>query len=347
MTFLKHKKIPAFEIAVFLRQLSTLISAGIPIIQSYSILAKSQHNKSTAQLIEHIKLDLLNGNSLFNSIYKQVDYFGNLTCQLIKIGELTGKLDAMLSLAAKHHESHQAFKKRVQQALLYPCIISATALFITIAMFLFVIPRFAELFQNTNIQLPTLTIFIFKTAAFLSKHTWTLFIPFILIPCWLFHTHYNHSHKKSIFYSLPLISSILQRISLANFSRHLALTISAGIPITDALSMLAQAPLQTEFAKAINKVRLKISTGLTLHHAMLGLPSFPILLVQMTKIGEESGMLDNMLNKFADFIEADISQLLLQINQLLEPLIMLVLGVLIGGLVIGMYLPIFNLGSAI
>lgn len=341
-TLLKQKsRITSFDITIFLRQFATLLTAGIPILRCCEMLEKSQVKISMRVLIYSIKRELLSGKDLYSSLYYHQQYFDALTCQLIKIGEHTGKLDITLQMIADEHEKQLAFVKRIKQALFYPCIISVMALVITTSMFLFVIPRFAELFTDTHVPLPTLTLWLFSLSLMLKKHCILLFLPAIFILLILI--------KKNIllryFSKLPLIHPFLQKIILARFARHLAMTFSAGIPVMSALKLMMHSHTSMEFTQAIIHLRTRMNTGLQLHQAMQTLPYFPDLMVQMVKMGEESGSLDTLLIKIADFFESDIEQLVSQFSQLLEPLIMLILGVLIGGLIIGMYLPIFKLGS--
>lgn len=346
--FKLKQQITAFDIIVFLRQLATLLTAGVPIIQSCDMLANSQEKSALRLLIHAIKRDISAGKQLAQSLQAHPHCFDNLTCQLIKIGEHTGRLDTALETVAAYQEKNWAFKNRLQQALFYPCVISITALAVTVCMLVFVIPRFADLFQATHTTLPLVTMWVFWLAHTLKQHglllgSTTLLALMLLIramrmPSW-------RQCQQKLLTTLPLIRSCWQKIILARFARHLALTYTAGIPINDALTLTAQIAGHAEFAANVAKLSSKVRSGLQLHQAMLALPAFPALMIQMVKIGEESGMLAQMLHKVADFFESDVDLLLAKFCQLLEPLILLVQGVLIGGLVLAMYLPIFKLGS--
>ena len=342
------QRITSFSIAIFFRQFATLITAGIPLMQSCDILEKSQELPRLRLLIHTIKRDISSGKTLSHSFSRHPNYFNELLCQLVRIGEHTGRLDLMLSMIALHLEKNQAFKQRVKQALFYPCIIALTGIGVTISMFIFVIPRFAELFETSDTTLPTLTIFIF----YLSKHlsTYLTIFLFIFLPMIaLFYKTKPFIHLRNVMrqrvQTLPIINTIRQKILLARFAKNLSVIFAAGIPIIDGLKLSANACNDKTFAHTLFQVRNQISTGLQLHHAMANFPIFPVLMIQMTKIGEQSGMLAPMLEKMTDFYETDIDQLLSRLGHLVEPLIMIILGVLIGGLVIGMYLPIFQLGN--
>lgn len=348
--FSQNQRVNAFDITVFLRQFATLISAGIPIIQSCDILEKSQEKRALRLLIYSIKRDILSGHNLYSSLKSHPTYFDLLTCHLVQIGEHTGQLEMMLITIANYQEKNLAFKKKVKQALFYPCIITLTALMVTFSMFIFVIPRFAELFHDMQDTLPLLTVCLFYLSDKLQQYVflWLACTFFsIVIFIYAMRTTNAQRYLQQIIAQLPLIKPCLHKITLARFARNLAITFAAGIPITDALKLAANTNNNIEFTRIIAELRSKISSGLQLHHAMLASNFFPVLMIQMVKIGEESGMFELMLDKIADFFESDIEQLIGRLNHLLEPLIMLVLGVLIGGLVIGMYLPIFKLGSAL
>jgi type IV pilus assembly protein PilC len=339
----KHRKINSTDITFFLRQFAILIIAGIPILKCLSLLEQSQNKIAMRLLLFSIRRELLSGKEVYASLHVHKKYFDELTCQLIKIGEHTGKLDITLNMIADEHEKRLAFVKRIQQALFYPCLITIAATLVTISLFLFVIPRFAELFADSHVALPALTRLLFFLSAQLNQHMYYLLL--FAIPLLIFSLQ-----KKSLLLTLrklPVIRTISQKILLARFAKHLAITFAAGIPIIDALKLLAHSPSHPEFAQAIFHLRSKINAGFYLHQAMQTSSLFPDLMIQMVKTGEESGALDQLLFKLAGFFEADIDQMLNQFNRLLEPLIMLVLGVLIGGLIIGMYLPIFKLGMTL
>ncbi len=342
--------ITTLDITLFLRQLATLIIAGVPLIQSCDLLEKSQVKIAVRLLIYSIKREMLNGKAFFYSLRCHRHYFDELTCQLVNIAEHTGKLEIMLGIIADQQEKNLALKKKIKQALFYPCMMTLTALIITISMLIFVIPRFAELFHDTQITLPLLTIVIFYLSQQLQQHILLFAIVFVLTGLLCLYSPMSIRFKQKMtqwMNQTPPLRYLLHKILLARFARNLAVTFAAGIPIHEALTLASHGSGNAEFDQTVLKMRQHLNAGHPLYHAMESLHYFPDLVIQMIKIGEESGMLVLMLNKLADFFEADIEQLIIQLHQLLEPLIMLVLGVLIGGLVIGMYLPIFKLGSAL
>lgn len=346
----KKRQITTSDAVIFLRQFATLIEAGIPLIQSCDLLEKSQEKTALRLLIYSIKREILAGKTLFHSLKPHPSVFDELTCQLIHMGECTGNLDKMLSLIARHQEKNLAFKKRIQQALFYPLVISITAFVMTFSLFMFVIPRFAELFHDTTVKLPLLTAWIFYCSDLLQRYSGLCLVILLSFLWVLFRSPYSRAIKRGLYQTLiqlPLLKSYMRKIILARFARNLAIALSAGIPLIEALSLTAATSGNMEFTGLITKLRNKIRSGLQLHYVMGLFPYFPALMVHMVRIGEESGKLEHMLDKTADFLEAEIDHFTGKLSQLLEPLIMLVLGVLIGGLVISLYLPIFKVGSAL
>lgn len=344
------RRINDFDISMLLRQFTVLFIAGIPIIKCLEVLEKCQIKNAMRLLVFSIKKEILSGKDFHSSLRKQRPYFDEMTCQLIKIGEHTGKLDMMLTLLTNEKEKYLAFKKKLKQALFYPMMITATAVMVSLSMFLFVIPKFSELFSDGRVSLPWLTTWVFFLSKKLQQYSLIIFLVPGLFLILMLPNPYFFRIKNKIRHSvinLPYLKSISQKIMLARFSRNLAMTYAAGMPITDALKLIMFANTQSDFTYSIIKLRNNIVSGLQLHQAMQPLACFPDMMIQMIKVGEESGTVEHLLNKAADMFEGDINQFITQFSQLLEPLIMLILGVLIGGLVIAMYLPIFKLGSVL
>ncbi len=345
MNKFKRNKITSLDIIIFLRQLATLTKSGISIIDSLNLLEKSQDKKLLRLLLFQIKREIMSGKSLSTSLELTSTHFDKLTLHGIKLGEKTGNLDHLLTLLATHQENTYNLLKRIKATLFYPCIILTLGLVMTIFLLIFVIPRFAILFEGQDHQLPLLTLCLFKLSYFL-KFFSLWFIGFIcILPFVVKKLHVQQSYWQRIA-TLPLINTYVQKFLLARFARHLAITFAAGIPLLQALALLNDTTYSKEFNKAVLYLHTKVSTGLSLHESMSH-GYFPPLIVQLVKTGETSGLLDTMLNKAAAFLEAEVNQTIERSCQLLEPLIMVVLGVLIGGLVIGMYLPIFNLGNTL
>ncbi|HEX4044427.1 MAG TPA: type II secretion system F family protein [Gammaproteobacteria bacterium] len=349
-SFKNTRPIALFDITIFFRQFATLIAAGIPIIQCCETLAQSQQKIALRQLIYALKRDILSGKNLFFSVSQHKQYFNNITCHLINLGEQTGKLDSMLIIIAQYHEKNLAFKKQLQQILFYPAIIMIIACIVTFGIFIFILPRFAELFQTSQQPLPSFTQWLFFFSTLLRQYSYLFFFPLFTLAALLCYQQPRALIKKQgyrIIQRLPVIKPFLKKILLAKFFRHLTITISAGLPITQALALAAATHHPQDLQITITQLRYAVMSGLPLHHSMASTRFFSHLMIQMVKVGEESGMLTTMLDKIADFLEADVNQLINQLNHLLEPLIMIILGVLIGGLVIGMYLPVFQLGNTL
>lgn len=342
-------QINRLDILIFLRQFATLISAGIPIIQSCDILLRMQAKTALLHLIYSIRQHIASGKTLSYSINLNKKYFDPLACQLIKIGEHTGKLDDMLNLLTRYYEKKVALSKKIQQLLFYPLMVMIISLWIIYGLLLFVIPHFAYLFQETYDQLPLLTRLIFHCSLY-CQHIITIFFLIIHILFILLITSPSFRRKVIRFikhYStpLPFIRNLLSKIIFARFTRQLALMLTAGIPITQALKLVSTLETHTRYVSAITLLRSQLHSGQTLYQALKTTAYFPEIMIQMIKVGEETGKLDYMLDKTADFFESDMDYLASKLSKLIEPLIMLFLGALIGGIVIGMYLPIFKLGT--
>ncbi|SRR5579883_136002 len=348
MKFLQ--KISALDIAIFFRQLATLTTAGIPIIQSFEIIKRSQEKIPLKKLIHSVKNEIEEGQNLVHSFKKFPDFFDHLTCHLIHVGEQTGKIDTIFQRIAHYKEKSLALKKQIKRAIFYPALVFMISSIISILMLTCVVPRFAELFREMHGSLPYFTKLVITLSDLCCHNLWLGIFPIILV------IFFSMALKKSIqlkqqidqlLIHIPVIGNAIKKIILARLSRSLAITFAAGVPLTDALKIVATACGNSLFTKQFMILRSRIISGEQLHHAMQSLTLFPIMLVQMIKIGEESGTLDQMLEKIADLYESDIEQMVALLSQLLEPLIMVILGVLIGGLVIAMYLPIFKLGTVI
>lgn len=341
----RRNKITTLDLCIFFRQFATLLRAGIPLIQSCHILESNQQNPKLNVLIYTIKCHLLSGKTLFQAMEHQQMYFDALSTQLIHIGEQTGRLDTMLDNIAIHKERNYIFLQRIRQALIYPAFILVCALLLTGSMFFFIVPRFASLFADAKIKLPLLTTCIFSIAEFLTHYAIYFLLIAFLTSIYLYYSYplYYQKHCKQ-FLSKQIV---IQKIILARFARNLACTFEAGISIPDSILLIANTHKELDFTNLLYQLRNELHAGMSLHAAMGLHPYFPSYMLQMVKVGEESGHLDLMLTKTADLYEAEVDRFITQSSQLLEPLIMLMLGVLIGGLVIALYLPIFNLGSTL
>lgn len=326
------KSIKPKDIHLFLSQFATLIAAGVPIITSLETLETAQHQQNLRILIYSIKRDLQAGNSLYMSLKNYPTYFNDLSCHLIDLGEHTGKLATIISAIVIYQDRLNTITRKFKHSLMYPSLILITSFIVTLGLLLFVVPQFAGLFANTQVQLPLITKVIFALSANLN---WLLIssIPIVSITLLIFKRH---------FYDLPLIKSLYRKFCLTNFCRSLQLGLTAGLVLHVALGFAAKAG-----GKDFSPLETELHTGVQFHEALETIPTAPALLIQLVKVGEASGKLSFMLGQAADFFEAELYTSLQRISTLFEPLIILLLGVLIGGLVISMYLPIFNLGSTI
>ena len=352
MNFIKkyQQKIAILDIALFFRQLATLVSTGIPLAHSCQILEKSAEKTTLQELILFLKQEVEAGNTFSRSLEKKIDHFDNFTVALTRLGEHTGSLDILLKTIAHYYEKKIIFKRKLWQALFYPLITFSIAMLVTFIMLFFIVPQFAGLFQPMFGRLPWITRCIFALSLGLREHIESIALLLLLVSAGLFQQKsrlVRHLDWRLLL-RLPFFSTLLQKILVARFTRYLAITLASGMPVTEGLKLAANASGKHFFEKCIAQLEADLASGIALHTTMQSASAiFPTLMVQMIKTGEESGMLQAMLEKTAEFYEADTDQALHQLGQLLEPLIMVVLGVVIGGLIISMYLPIFKLGAAI
>lgn len=346
-----HAKIRNSDITIFLRQLTTFISAGLPLAISLRHLAESQIKPSLSIIIRHILTDIQTGNPLSNALSRHPHHFPPLCCHLIELGEHTGKLENMLETLTCYREKSAAFNKQIKQALFYPCFILLFALIMTFSLLYFVIPQFAILFKEMNNNLPPLTAFIFATSAYLINHLGTIILTLLMtmsICMWQWdRLSPIRSRLIQSLFKLPLLQDYHHQLILTRFIRHLSLTYTAGLTIQQGLPLAANAADSITLTQTITAIMQQTKRGFALSKAMATSPLFPPEFLQFIKIGEEAGKLDTMLDKYASIAEAKLDLFGKRAAILLEPLIMICLGALIGGLVIGMYLPLFKLGSVL
>lgn len=345
-----EKKITHLDIILFFRQLAALIFSGISISQAVQLLGHhSEHNKLLA-MISSIKGDIAIGNGLAYALQKFPASFDEMTCNLILAGEKSGTLDCMLERVAQQKEQLFLLKNKIKQALFYPMMILIVAITVTLVMLVFVVPRFTDLFHNMHVELPLFTLCVIYLADFLKDH-WQIIFLFCITLAVGFRFAKRMKRVKlfidSTLLKLPIVGVSLQKFTLAHLARNLTTIVAAGIPIAEALKILIHSTNNLLYRNAIQTLFLNISAGKQLYFAMQNCKLFPPMMVQMVQIGEESGSLEKMLTKVADFYESDLDRIVGQLSRLLEPLIMIILGVVIGGLVIAMYLPIFKLGTVI
>ncbi len=346
--FFRRQKISAKQTVIFYRQLATLIAAGVPLTRGLHILLQNRAADFLQQLITALKADIEKGVYLSSAMKKYPRIFDALTCHLIHIGEQSGTLETMLLRIATHKEKSLRLKNKIKQALFYPAIITCTAVCVALTLLLFVVPQFAELFDNLHASLPSFTRQVINVSYVISHYYWLTSVP-ILFAIGLAY-RYQHSPTVKLitdkyFLKIPIAGELVKKFILARFTRTLTTTVAAGTPINDAMKMLIDINHNEVFKQATQQLQTDIAAGQSLHIAMRRAAIFPALVIQMIQVGEESGSLEQMFEKIATFYEAEIDYTVHNFSQLLEPLIIIILGVLIGGLVVAMYLPIFKLGT--
>ncbi len=339
------------DITLFTRQLATMMKAGVPLLQSFDIVGKGHSNPAVAKLLLDIKSDVETGSSMSAAFRKYPLYFDALFCNLIGAGEAAGILDTLLDRLATYKEKIQAIKSKIKSALFYPISIIVVAFVIVAVIMIFVIPAFKELFSSFGADLPGPTVVVMAISDIFVEWWWAIFgsIGFGL---WFFFYTWKRSLSMQatmdrLILKVPVFGPLIRKATIARWARTLATMFTAGVPLVEALDSVAGASGNRVYYDATKKVQSEISTGTSLTVAMQNTNVFPNMVLQMTAIGEESGALDSMLSKVADFFEAEVDDAVDALASLMEPVIMVVLGVLIGGLVVAMYMPIFKMGSVV
>jgi type IV pilus assembly protein PilC len=349
--FASARKITEKDISLFTRQLATMMKAGVPLLQSFDIVAKGNANPSVQKLLAEVKADIEKGSSMYQAFSKHPKYFDPLFCNLVNAGEQAGILDNVLDRLATYKEKILAIKGKIKSALFYPAAVIVVAIVVTAAIMIFVIPTFKNLFTGFGADLPVPTLVVISISDFFVKWWWAIFgvligggIGFMQA---LKRSKALRAFMDRMFLKLPVFGVVIEKATIARWTRTLATMFAAGVPLVEALDSVAGASGNYVFEEATQHIKSDVATGTSLTTAMQSVDVFPNMVLQMTAIGEESGALDSMLNKVADFYEQEVDDAVEAISSLIEPMIMVVLGVLIGGLVVAMYLPIFKLGEAI
>lgn len=339
------------DIAVFARQLATMLGAGIPMVQAFEIVANGNDKPAMQKLILDIKADVEGGTSLHESIAKHPLYFDDLFVNLVEAGEQAGALETLLDKVATYKEKTEALKKKVKKALFYPAAVLVVAVVVTVVLLIFVIPEFESLYKGFGADLPAFTQFVIGISRALQSDG--LFMLMVLAGAfWTFFYFKKRSRAMREFLDrvvlkVPVIGPILTKAAIARYARTLSTMFSAGVPLVEALESVAGATGNIVYEKAVLKMRDEVATGQRLQRSMENTGLFPNMVNQMIAVGEESGSLDEMSAKVATFYEAEVDNAVDAMSSLLEPMIMVILGVVVGGLVIAMYLPIFKLGSVV
>ena len=351
MSAAKGKPITPGDIAVFSRMLATMMKAGVPLVQSFDIVGKGHENPKMQELILTIKSYIEGGSSLAESLAKEPLYFDDLFVNLVDAGEQAGALEDLLDKIAMYKEKTEAIKKKIKKALTYPIAVLVMAFVVTAVLLIFVIPVFEDLFEGFGAELPAFTQMVVNLSLFV--RTKGIVIAAILFGAGSTFTYFKKRSKKMrenldrLMLKIPVLGDIMRKAAIARFARTLQTMFNAGVPLVEALESVAGATGNIVYELGILQVRDQVATGQQLNLAMDQTDLFPNMVVQMIAIGEESGALDTMAGKVADYYEAEVDDAVDNLSSLMEPLIMAVLGVLIGGLVIAMYLPIFKMGSVV
>lgn len=349
--FSAGKKIKPMDIALFTRQMATMMKAGVPLLQSFDIIAEGFDNPNMRKLIDEIKQEVAAGNSFAASLRKKPMYFDDLYCNLVDSGEQSGALETLLDRVATYKEKTEALKAKIKKAMTYPIAVVVVAVIVTAILLIKVVPQFESVFEGFGAQLPAFTLMVVNLSRWLQEW-WFLVMFAIFISFYSFGQAYKRSEKfrdslDRALLKAPIVGPILYKAVVARFARTLATTFAAGVPLVDALDSVAGATGNVVFRNAVNRIKNDVSSGTQLNFSMRNTGIFPTMAVQMTAIGEEAGSLDEMLDKTAGYYEEEVDNAVDNLTTLMEPLIMSVLGVLVGGLIIAMYLPIFQLGSVV
>ncbi|NBB12001.1 type II secretion system F family protein [Pseudomonas sp. SLFW] len=349
--FGKGKKIKPLDIAFFSRQMATMMKAGVPLLQSFDIISEGSANPNMRKLVDDVKQEVAAGHSLATSLRQKPQYFDDLFCNLVDAGEQAGALESLLDRVATYKEKTESLKAKIKKAMTYPIAVVVVAFVVTAILLIKVVPQFQSIFEGFGAKLPAFTLLVIGLSQIVQDY-WYL----LLIAMALTFVAFKRAHLKSEKFRnfvdrsllrIPVIGPLLFKSAVARYARTLATTFAAGVPLVDALDSVAGATGNVVFRNAVQKVKQDVSTGMQLNFSMRSTGVFPMLAVQMTAIGEESGALDSMLDKVATYYEDEVDNMVDSLTSLMEPMIMAVLGVIVGGLVIAMYLPIFQLGQVV
>ena len=345
------KKIKPLDIALFARQMATMMKAGVPLLQSFDIIADGLENPNMRKLVDDIKQHVAAGNSFASALRTKPQYFDDLFCNLVEAGEQSGALETLLDRVATYKEKTEALKAKIKKAMNYPIAVVAVAIIVSCILLIKVVPQFQSVFSSFGADLPAFTLFVIGISEGLQEW-WFIFLITLVASGYAFVQAKQRSEKfrdglDRAILKAPIVGNIVYKSSIARYARTLSTTFAAGVPLVEALDSVAGATGNVVFRNAVNKVKQDVTSGMQLNFSMRSTNTFPAMAVQMTAIGEESGALDTMLDKVASYYEAEVDNAVDGLTALMEPLIMSVLGVLVGGLIIAMYLPIFQLGNVV
>lgn len=346
-----NKKINAMDIAMITRQIATMLMAGVPLVTTIEILGKGHEKPKMRELLGTILNDIQAGIPLSDALRPHRIYFDDLYVDLVAAGEHSGSLDTVFDRIATYKEKAEALKSKIKKAMFYPAAVVVVAVAVTTLLLLFVVPQFEEIFSSFGAELPAFTQMIINISRFLQS-SWYFFLTAIVVSIWLYVRAHRNSQavrdrQDEFVLKIPVIGEILHKAAMARFARTLATTFAAGVPLIDGLESAAGASGNAVYRKALLRIRTEVMAGMQMNVAMRTVNLFPDMLIQMVMIGEESGSLDNMLNKIANIYEMQVDDAVDGLSSLIEPIMMVVIGTLVGGLIVGMYLPIFQMGNVV
>ncbi|KPX12493.1 MULTISPECIES: type II secretion system F family protein [Pseudomonas syringae group] len=349
--FGKGKKIKPLDIAFFSRQMATMMKAGVPLLQSFDIISEGAENPNMRTLVVSLKQEVSAGNSFATALRQKPEHFDELFCNLVDAGEQAGALESLLDRVATYKEKTEKLKAKIKKAMTYPTAVLVVAVIVSGILLIKVVPQFQTVFSSFGADLPLFTLMVIALSEFVQQW-WLAILGLLFGSFFLFKRTYKQSQKfrdslDRFLLKVPIIGPLIFKSSVARYARTLATTFAAGVPLVEALDSVAGATGNVVFRNAVHKVKQDVSTGMQLNFSMRSTGVFPSLAIQMTAIGEESGALDSMLDKVATYYEDEVDNMVDSLTSLMEPMIMAVLGVIVGGLVIAMYLPIFKLGSVV
>jgi type IV pilus assembly protein PilC len=345
------KSIKPKDIAIFTRQLATMMKAGVPLLQAFDIVGRGNANPSVTKLLNDIRTDVETGTSLSSAFRKHPMYFDNLYCNLVEAGEAAGILESLLDRLATYMEKTEAIKSKIKSALMYPTAVVVVAFVVVAVIMIFVIPAFKQVFTSFGADLPAPTLFVMAVSEYFVKWWWLIFGGigggiYFFMQAWKRNEKMQKFMDRALL-KVPVFGTLIEKSCIARWTRTLSTMFAAGVPLVEALDSVGGASGNSLYADATTKIQQEVSTGTSLTAAMQNVNLFPSMVIQMTAIGEESGSIDHMLGKAADFYESEVDDMVAGLSSLMEPIIIVFLGSLIGGIVVSMYLPIFKLGQVV
>ena len=345
------KRIKPKDIAIFTRQLATMMKAGVPLLQSFDIVGRGNPNPNVSKLLNDIRSDVETGTSLSSAFRKHPLYFDTLYCNLIEAGEAAGILEELLDRLAVYMEKTEAIKSKIKSALMYPISVIIVAFVVVAVIMIFVIPSFKEVFSSFGADLPVPTLVVIAISEFFTQYWWLIFGGlggglYFFFQAWRRNEKMQRVMDR-LMLKMPIFGTLVEKSVVARWTRTMATMFAAGVPLVEALDSVGGASGNSVYAMATEKIQQEVSTGTSLTNAMTNANIFPSMVLQMCAIGEESGSIDHMLGKAADFYESEVDDMVAGISSLMEPIIIVVLGTIIGGIVVSMYLPIFKLGQVV